>query len=256
MSFLEFSYQMEISFSMPVIKHCFSLRCLPFDNDCQKISNLTIDISPQNILTKTTDGFGNSVLTDRIIEPHTEFYVKISGNAEIDLLKQKNEELNGIFKYQSQYTKMGNNLLDFCKTVLIGDNAKENAINIMKSLHEKLAYKSFVTNVNTTAENAIILGAGVCQDFSHILIAACRHFDIPARYVVGIIKGVGETHAWVEIFDNGKWIGIDPTNNRLADDCYLKISHGRDFADCSVNRGMFIGGGTQTQKVIAKLKQI
>ena len=85
-------------------------------------------------------------------------------------------------------------------------------------------------------------------------IAVCRALGIPVRYVVGMQEGTGETHAWAEIYDNGIWVGIDPTNNKLVDDRYLTLSHGRDFADCGINRGLFIGGGTQKQTIQAMVK--
>ena len=49
------------------------------------------------------------------------------------------------------------------------------------------------------------------------------------------------------------WHGIDPTNNRLADENYIIISRGRDFADCGINRGLLTGGGMQTQTVGLKV---
>ena len=55
---------MKIDFSSPVIRHCFSLRCLPFDTPSQRIELINVDIEPHNMLTETADGFGNRVLTD------------------------------------------------------------------------------------------------------------------------------------------------------------------------------------------------
>lgn len=69
-------------------------------------------------------------------------------------------------------------------------------------------------------------------------------------------KGTGETHAWAEFYDDGIWVGIDPTNHRMCDETYLALSHGRDFADCGINRGLFIGGGTQTQSIVATVEEI
>ncbi len=253
---LEFSYNMRIEFSMPVIKHCFSLRCIPFDNEYQKITSLLTKITPDNMPSQTTDGFGNRVLTDRILEQHTEFSVSVNGTAEVDLSKRRKEELNGIYKYASQYTKKGENIEAFLKSLPDGlpstpvDAAKE----LMREIHKVFAYKSNVTNINTTADEALGIGSGVCQDFSHILIAVCRALNIPARYVAGIQNGTGETHAWVEIFEDGMWTGIDVTNNRMIDETYIALSHGRDFADCGINRGLFIGGGTQKQSVEANVK--
>ncbi len=72
---LEFSYSMKIAFSAPVVRHCFSLRCLPFSNAYQRVCELFLEVSPHNVLTETADGFGNRILTDRITQEHTDFSV-------------------------------------------------------------------------------------------------------------------------------------------------------------------------------------
>ena len=89
----------------------------------------------------------------------------------------------------------------------------------------------------------------VRQDYAQILIALCHLEKIPARYVAGMMIGEGASHAWVEICQDGIWYGLDPTNNKLVDDDYIKLSHGRDASDCLINRGVIVGGGEQTQDI-------
>lgn len=257
MQTVEFSYSMQIQFSAPVVRHCFSLRCLPFNNEYQRIRELFLEVSPHNVLTETADGFGNRILTDRITEEHTEFSVYVNGIAEIDIAQKAPEALNGIYKYASQYTKCGESLTaltEVCRPLCENKTPTETANTVMQELRKRFSYQSGATNVNTTAEEALILGKGVCQDFSHMQIAVCRALSVPARYVVGMQEGTGETHAWVEVYDNGIWVGIDPTNNKMVDDRYLTLSHGRDFGDCGINRGLFVGGGTQQQTIVASVK--
>ncbi len=257
MQTVEFSYSMQIQFSAPVVRHCFSLRCLPFNNEYQRIRELFLEVSPHNVLTETADGFGNRILTDRITEEHTEFSVYVNGIAEIDIAQKAPEALNGIYKYASQYTKCGESLAaltEVCRPLCENKTPTETANTVMQELRKRFTYQSGATNINTTAEEALILGKGVCQDFAHMQIAVCRALSVPARYVVGMQEGTGETHAWVEVYDNGIWVGIDPTNNKMVDDRYLTLSHGRDFGDCGINRGLFVGGGTQQQTIVASVK--
>jgi len=68
-------------------------------------------------------------------------------------------------------------------------------------------------------------------------------------WVFGQPGGEGYSHAWVEVCAEGRWYGMDPTNDREVDDTYIKISHGRDYQDCIVNRGTFHGNGMQTQQI-------
>ena len=72
---------------------------------------------------------------------------------------------------------------------------------------------------------------------------------MPCKYVAGMMIGEGATHAWVEVFEDGKWLSLDPTHNRRVDDTYIVISRGRDAQDCSINQGVFTGGGSQKQEV-------
>ena len=107
-----------------------------------------------------------------------------------------------------------------------------------------------------TAGEAFALGCGVCQDYAHILIALCRAKGIAARYVAGMIFGEGATHAWVEIYDNGIWHGLDPTQNKRIDDGYIKLAQGRDSRDCQLNRGVFCGTAIQQQNIYVTLEDL
>src|SRR5699024_11693841 len=62
-------------------------------------------------------------------------------------------------------------------------------------------------------------------------------------------SGEGLSHAWVEIEDNGYWYGLDPTNMLIVNDHHIKISHGRDYKDCTINQGLFIGNAVQQQTI-------
>ena len=89
------------------------------------------------------------------------------------------------------------------------------------------------------------------SEFSHACgvsrASLLRMEGIPARYVVGMMTGEGSSHAWVEALCNGYWYGFDPTNNKLVNADYIRVSCGRDSADCSVIRGNFYGCVTQRQ---------
>ena len=67
--------------------------------------------------------------------------------------------------------------------------------------------------------------------------------------------GEGASHAWTEVWDGQFWHGLDPTNNRLADERYIKLSHGRDFMDAAVDRGCFLGKAGQEQTILIKVEE-
>src|SRR5262249_22590678 len=91
---------------------------------------------------------------------------------------------------------------------------------------------------------------GVCQDFAHIMIAICRAWGVPARYVSGYLftdrdgdrSDPDATHAWVEVFlPSLRWVGIDPTNNILAGERHVAVAVGRDYGDVPPSRGVYKG---------------
>jgi transglutaminase-like putative cysteine protease len=60
----------------------------------------------------------------------------------------------------------------------------------------------------------------------------------------------------VETAVSGSWVGFDPTNDNLVDDTYIKISCGRDYQDCIVNRGFFNGCVTQEQNIKVLVSEV
>jgi transglutaminase-like putative cysteine protease len=113
-------------------------------------------------------------------------------------------------------------------------------------VYRTMRYTKGVTTVATTAAEAYALGAGVCQDFAHVMIAVLRAHGIPARYVSGHLLGEGATHAWVEALlpDPGRSPAFvahafDPTHGRLAGLSYLTVATGRDYGDVAPTSGWF-----------------
>ncbi len=85
---------------------------------------------------------------------------------------------------------------------------------------------------------------------SHIMLALLRLDKIPCRYIAGLAVCDGETHSWIEVWDGDKWLGIDPANNCPVNEDYLILSQGRDFGDCSIDRGVMFGAYTKQLQLI------
>src|SRR3569833_733914 len=132
------------------------------------------------------------------------------------------------------------------------------ALRICRHIYENFQYIKGVTNVETTMDEIWKMKAGGCQDFAHILTLMLRLVNIPARYVSGYIctqrnahmRGEGATHAWAEAYipDYG-WLGIDPTNNCVANETHVRLAVGRNFLDCSPVRGVYKGSSDHVLEV-------
>ncbi len=128
---------------------------------------------------------------------------------------------------------------------------------VMGRIFNEFDYVPGATETGTPLETVVQQRAGVCQDFSHVMIAALRTVGIPARYVSGYLEtqpppgkaklqGADASHAWVEAWTPATgWVGFDPTNNLLPSSRHVKICHGRDYFDVQPLKGIFLGTGTQ-----------
>lgn len=125
----------------------------------------------------------------------------------------------------------------------------------MHAVHKEMEYVPGSTNVHTTAAEAFSKRSGVCQDFAHITISIMRLMGVSVRYVSGLAYGEGETHAWVEANIGGFWHGFDPTRDQLVNEEYIPLAVGRDWSDCPIESGSFIGLANQTQIVNMVVKE-
>jgi transglutaminase-like putative cysteine protease len=127
-------------------------------------------------------------------------------------------------------------------------------------VYQSMTYRHGITGVSTTAAEALALGAGVCQDYAHVMLALCRACGLPSRYVSGHMLGQGGTHAWVEVVlptNDGTGDAIahafDPTHASRGGLGYVSVAVGGDYADVAPTSGTYRSGArgrlTATKKV-------
>ena len=251
---LYYKYEMEADFDPPVWNHYVNLRCIPAVSSCQQIYGSRVQIDDADYISRKVDGQGNVVISCRMQDFHSHFHMISEGTAFVDVNALEKELLDPCYEYFTDYTWPDEGLRRFfaekCEPLFEADGTVwDKVMGMMHLLYESFSYEAGVTSVSTTAAEAFILGRGVCQDYAHILITLCRMKKIPARYVAGFLDGEGATHAWIEIYDNGFWYGFDPTHDRTITDNYIKVAHGRDACDCPMERGVFRGLTTQSNRV-------
>ena len=121
-----------------------------------------------------------------------------------------------------------------------------------RHLKERFAYRKNVTRYDSTTEDFLQLEAGVCQDFTHLMLALLRLRRIPCRYVSGYLHVMpdndepAQSHAWVEFYSpEAGWIPFDPTHNRAIDERYVIVGHGRHYDDVPPNKGIYRGNAAE-----------
>lgn len=252
--YLHFDYNMEIHYSLPVNECHYTIKCIPKDDARQQLVDKSIIMQPDSIYSCGEDSYGNAKIYGCIRKPHDYFRFNISGDVKIlqtEYEEMASESMTGIYRYPFGKCVPGAGLTNYYNSldVLGQDSNYEKCIYIMNRLYDTYHYAKHITGTETTAEEAFGIGEGVCQDYAHIYIVLLRMAGIPARYVCGMLVGEGASHAWVEALCDGKWIGFDPTNNCMVTDNHIKLSDGRDATECAINRGIMLGGGTQTQDI-------
>lgn len=252
-----YSLRTELRLSQAVTDHVFVLRARPRNDRRQEVVNFNEACMPPAHLAHSTDAWGNDVITGSIIAPHHRFSVISIGEVRIDETKRDTTPLQGYLRYASSLTKPGAGITAFYEERKpdAGLSALETADYWMQAVFEHFCYRPGVTSTRTDAETAFGWGNGVCQDYSHTMLALLRMGGIGCRYTAGIMLGEGASHAWVDVFQDGGWTGFDPTNNRPVDERYLSIAVGADFNDCALDRGTFRGQAHQTVSVQATLQE-
>ena len=254
---LSYDYYMKISYSIPVENCHFTIKCFPQNTNRQRVMTQKIDISAQGY-NEGKDGFGNRQIYGNVECAHDIFVFHTAGEVESGLSDYEEAavaEKIGMFRYSHGCNTAGSGLRSYFEELVSARVITDSQDDLQKStvlmhrLYQDFKYEKNKTTMSTTAEQAWQIGAGVCQDYAHILIALCQMAGIPARYVTGMLIGEGASHAWVEALAGARWYPLDPTNNCTVTDSHIKIGTGRDAGDCLINRGIMHGGGTQSQEI-------
>jgi transglutaminase-like putative cysteine protease len=131
-----------------------------------------------------------------------------------------------------------------------GDDVSFDAVlATAQRIPKELRYVSGATTVESSIDDLLTGGAGVCQDFTHLFLAMVRGAGWPARYVSGYLGPAGEqtfiegqSHAWAEVCGaNGRWVGLDPTHGGFTGVQHLRLAAGRDYSDVAPHRGLYYG---------------
>lgn len=252
---LSFFYNVLLEFEHSVSDHAFALRCVPPSFPGQEILDVTLKLDPQVPFAQQRDGFGNLLEIGRIEGPHDHFRYTVQGTALLDLARRKAEPAHPVFRYSSPYTAVSDAMEEYLAGLQLPESPAQRAWALSQAVYERMTYSPGATGISTTAAEAFSSGNGVCQDFAHIYLALARRSGLTARYVNGLPEGEGVSHAWCEVWLDGVWTGIDPTRGQWADEGYIRLGVGRDFGDCPIERGVFLGRTAQCQTVFVRVCQ-
>jgi transglutaminase-like putative cysteine protease len=245
------------------------LRLTPRNHDGQYVARWRMDVSIDCRLDHHEDAFGNLTHTFSTDGPFSDLAVMVEGEVET-------RDTQGIVRgtverfppsLYLRATALTTPDAGICAFAAASHDAEDgNVLNLLhhmlERLHDDMVYDTDPTQVATTAAQAFALKRGVCQDLTHIFIAAARSLAIPARYVGGYFRrddGVDEQgagHAWAEAFVPGLgWVAFDPANGLCATDAHVRVAVGLDYLGAAPLRGTRYGGGGEVMSVKVRVDQ-
>lgn len=151
-----------------------------------------------------------------------------------------------LFRATTDLTEPGKALKGLANATPPGQDI-ERLHNLMGEIRKRVAYTVGSTETTTTAEEALLLGSGVCQDHAQIFVSAARLLGLPARYVSGYLMlddrvDQVASHAWAEAYVEGLgWVAFDPSNGISIDERYVRLAVGRDYRDAMPISGILFG---------------
>jgi transglutaminase-like putative cysteine protease len=250
------------------------LRLRPVDDETQSCRHFDLRLEPAAPTSDYADFYGNTIIYFDIPGKHDRLVIEARSEVETvpdsarppiptvpfpELLSWPERDMHAEFFTDSHYVPLAVELWREMQDALHNDRSDvwSDAVRLGRHVFETLAYRTQVTGVGTRATDALQLRAGVCQDFAHVMLGLCRCAGIPARYVSGYflnsLRRPGEieaSHAWVEVFIPGHgWAPYDPTHNRPANDRYVKLAVGRDYADIRPVSGTYRGAPARSLEV-------
>lgn len=275
---LEITHTNRFRYSQPVSGSHLEFRLTPLTDGSQHLLQHRRRVEPVQPVGEYVDYLGNQVVTFCVPHSHTSLEVVFEslvetfpttyrGQPQVDAAHPSPAERLALYDFQhpTPLTDPGPEFLDWVRAYdfLRGASPRETARELRHAIHTNFRFEGDVTQASSAITDLLRLGAGVCQDFTHLLLTACRYFGHAARYVSGYVATdpdqahIVASHAWVEVYDpEHGWFGVDPTHNEWVDDRHVRLGVGRDFREVAPNRGVFRGTAEEALEVVVLLRPL
>jgi transglutaminase-like putative cysteine protease len=267
--FLRVDHTTEFAYDGLIAEAYTELRLRPLEGGGQHCSSFRLATEPFGLRVREYhDHFGNDVHHFDVLESHDRLSVTaVSTVMTPERLQSGIDPLSPLefhdYLTPTDYAPFAVGVWDFVARHSSTASGGARARELMEAIGGELVYDAEATDVQTRADEVLVLGRGVCQDFAHVMLATCRSAGIPARYVSGYLYDPSLTgdnaasHAWVDIWDaSSGWSALDPTHRREQTGAYVRVAVGRDYADVPPTRGVFTGTARETLSVRVGLQAL
>jgi len=267
-----FKYQPAIRESM------MEVRLRPRSEGRQRCLSFQLDLEPTANVMSYRDFLGNTVHHFDIAGTHTEIKVASQALVEVqsgdeglddgtweELDRRVGAEDHWEMLLPSQFACVSDSLKNLSRELKCERHGTphEFLVGLNHAIYDTFKYVPNSTKVDSPIDEALEARQGVCQDFSHIMIALARMLQIPCRYVSGYLYHQPKendrslesaSHAWIEaLLPKFGWTAFDPTNNLVGGNRHIRVAIGRDYADVPPTRGVYKGEAQSELAVAVKV---
>lgn len=258
-------------YSRPVWQSVMEVRMHPLSEGTQRCFTFRLSVNPRARIFTFQDHVGNQVHHFDLPQHHRELTIVADALVNLEPPPPLPDELpweswgdleriiaegdHWQMLMPSHYARSSPPLVDLARELGVERADGRDPLTLVREvsvgIHRSFEYVRKSTAVNSPIEASLSTRRGVCQDFTHIMIAIVRGLRIPCRYVSGYLhhgledqdrSSDGATHAWVEALLPGLgWVGFDPTNNLVAGGRHIRTAAGRDYADVPPTLGTMKG---------------
>jgi transglutaminase-like putative cysteine protease len=245
----------------------------------QIVIHSRVEVSPTPWAYTYRDYWGSQVTAFEVLDPHQSLTVTASATVAIDRSpagepRMTWEQMRGrdVADLHTEFLTLPDRVRPTDDLAVLAqdiaastDSPSAAAREVCALVYREVSYETGSTTVDAFAAHSWSERHGVCQDMAHIVIGALRSIDVPARYVSGYLHpnvdpqlgepARGESHAWVEWWDEG-WRGFDPTNDTEPGDRHVIVATGRDYNDVRPLSGIFSGSGTSRMFVDVQVTRL
>lgn len=263
---LRISHTTTYSYDSPVTYGLQQVRLTPKTDSTQTVLDWHMDIEGGTAELMCEDQYQNNCTLIQANDRAIQISLTVSGEVETHNTDGIYGKIYGPaplwhFKQNTIRTKAGAGIAELANMITNPDGDLSELHALSAQILNAVPYGHAVTDVTTTAEEALNLGGGVCQDHAQIFIAALRHAGVPSRYVSGYLMmddriDQDATHAWAEAHIEGLgWVAFDVSNGISPDERYVRLAVGRDSTDAAPVSGMRMGNAQESMSVTLQVQQ-
>jgi transglutaminase-like putative cysteine protease len=278
----------EFRYDGPVSESYNEVRLRPIHDETQSCLSFRLVTTPTSRGTSYRDTFGNWVHQFNILPEHRHLKIEAESvvlahdvpalpfsDAKLSELDDRREELEEEYLDFLVPTGYVPHLAQLDELIETASRSSDGTISgfvqaASDLIHKRFEYVKGATHVNSSIADSLSVGAGVCQDFAHLLLGVVRKRGLPARYVSGYLVPGGAaspdaklqeviggyaSHAWAEVHLPGSgWMGLDPTLGKPLGLQHVRVAYGRDYGDVAPVRGVYKGHAGQRLSVDVRVR--